>query len=96
LPRPNLTFTGASIQPDNRGNVRNRGILKEPFNFTDWVFLYSRGKNKERDDNDADDAYQLLESSAKAYGVKFKSPGFLTVQSSNAEDWKDVIKKDVS
>jgi hypothetical protein len=48
------------------------------------VFLYSRGKNKERDDNDADDAYQLLESSAKAYGVKFKSPGFLTVQSSNA------------
>ena len=48
------------------------------------MLVYSRGKNKQRDDDDADDAFQLLNSSAAAYGVTFKPPGFITVQSSNA------------
>ncbi len=28
LNRPDLLFTGAKIQPDNKGNIRNRGVLK--------------------------------------------------------------------
>lgn len=30
LRRPDLLYTGANIQPDNRGNIKNRGVLKQP------------------------------------------------------------------
>lgn len=61
LPSPNLKYSGASIQPDRGGNIKHRGVLKEPFNFTDWVFIYSVGGRKNVDDNaEADDAVGLL------------------------------------
>ncbi len=28
LPRPNLTYSSANITPDNRGNIKHRGVLK--------------------------------------------------------------------
>lgn len=79
LQKPDLVYTGARIQPDNKGNIKHRGVLKEPFNFTDWIFVYSVGKNEKRDNDEADDAVSLMENAAKSYGVKLKNPGFLTI-----------------
>lgn len=64
LDRPVLQYAGGSkITPDNRGNIKFRGILKEPFFFTDWIFAYSLGKNAKRDDDDAEDAVNLMKKS---------------------------------
>lgn len=58
-------YSGAKINPDNRGNIKHRGVLKQPFNFTDWIFVYSVGsKNPKRDDEDADDAVSLMKKAA--------------------------------
>jgi hypothetical protein len=92
LPRPDLLYSGATIQPDNRGNIKHRGILKEPFNFTDWIFVYSASsKNPKRDDDDADDALKVMKKAAETYGVKFRDPGFLSISSNsnNIGIWKD-------
>lgn len=96
LPRPDLIYSGGTrIQPDNRGNIKHRGVLKEPFNFTDWIFVYSLSKNSKRDDEDADNAVDLLKKSGESYGVKLKDPGFLTIENGSINDWKTQIKKDV-
>lgn len=60
LERPNLIYNGAKIQPDNRGNIRHKGFLKEAFKFQDWIFVYSQSKNPKRDDEQADKAIYLL------------------------------------
>lgn len=60
LQRPNLIYSGAKIQPDNRGNIKHRGVLKEGFKFADWIFAYSQSKNVKRDDEQADKAVDLL------------------------------------
>ena len=52
-------------------------------------------KTPKRDDQDADDAVDLLKKAADSYGIKFKDPGFLTIESGNVNDWKAQIKKDV-
>lgn len=87
LQKPNLEFSGSTIKPDDKGSIRNRGVLKEPFNFTDWMFVYSLGKNAKRDDDDADSAVDLLSKAGKTYGLKFKDPGFLTIGSNRVDDW---------
>lgn len=87
LDRPNLEYTGQTIQADNKGAVRHRGVLKEPFNFTDWMFVYSQGKQSGRDDDDADKAVDLLRNAGKTYGIKFKDAAFLTVGNS-VKSWK--------
>ncbi len=89
--RPDLLFSGGTkIQPDIKGNIRNRGVLKEPFHFTDWVFCYSTS------DADADDAVALLKKSASAYGVQFKEPGWIAIdRNANVNDWKKQLKTDI-
>lgn len=57
--------------------------------------MYSLSKNPKRDDEDADDAVGLLKKSAESYGVKFKEPGFITIDGNGIKDWKDTIKKDI-
>ena len=52
------------------------------------MFMYSTGKNSKRDDGDADNAVDLLNKAGKTYGLKFKEPGFLTVNSGRVDDWK--------
>lgn len=95
LPRPELTFQGSKITPDNRGNIKHRGVLKEAYFFADWLFAYSLSKNPKNDDEDADDAIELLKKAGESYGVKFKNPGFATIKGNSIKDWKDTLKKDI-
>lgn len=94
LPKPELEYSGAKIRPDEKGSIRHRGVLKEAFNFSDWVFVYSVGKNAKRDDADADEAVNLLKKAGQTYGLKFKDPGFITVNSGRESDWIDAIEAD--
>lgn len=95
LPKPELYYAhGSRVQPDPKGNIKHRGILKDPFNFTDWIFVYSSGKNRNRDQDDADNAVSLLTKSGATYGIKFKEPGFIEIESNNVNAWKDEIRKD--
>lgn len=95
LPKPELYYShGSKVQPDAKGNIKHRGILKDPFNFTDWIFVYSAGKQPKRDQNEADDAVSLLTKSGATYGIKFKEPGFIEIDSNNINVWKDQIRKD--
>lgn len=65
LPKPYIYYSGNTIiEPDNRGNIKNRGVLREAFHFTDWVFLYSGRRNGSKNDNEAGDAFQLMKKSA--------------------------------
>jgi len=41
LPKPDLIYSGATGKPDNGGNIKHRGVLKEAFYFSDWLFVYS-------------------------------------------------------
>lgn len=96
LNKPDLLYSGGTkIQPDNRGNIKHRGVLKQPFTFTDWMFVYNISKNGKRDDEDADNAVDILKKAADSYGIKFKDPGFLTIEGGNVNDWKNQIKKDI-
>ena len=89
--KPELEYAGAKIKPDEKGSIRHRGVLKEAFHFTDWVFIYSTGKNSKRDDSDADSAVELLGKAGSTYGLKFKDPGFITVGSANVKEWCDAL-----
>ena len=40
LEKPTIMFRGKT-QPDDKGNLKHRGHLKEAFSFTDWVIVYS-------------------------------------------------------
>lgn len=84
----------ANVTPTEKGEMKNRGVLKEPHEFKDWVFVYSHGKSSKRDDEEADGAVDILTKAAKAYGVKFKDPAFIVTQG-NPKDWMQEIKKDV-
>ena len=89
LPKPELYYSqGSKVLPDGKGNIKHRGVLKDPFNFTDWIFVYSSGKMPKRDQDDADNAVSLLKKSGDTYGIKFKDPGFIEIQSNNINDWK--------
>lgn len=95
LPRTDLLYSnGTRVQPDQKGAIKHRGPLKEPFNFTDWVFVYSIGKTSKRDQEDADNAVNLLIKSASTYGIKFKDPGFVEVDGNGINSWKKQIKDD--
>lgn len=89
-----MIYQGAKILPDNRGNIKHRGILKEPENFVDWAFVYSIGKNPKKDDNDADDAISLIQDAAKIYGVKFGKVHYITVDGNGLDAWKNEIRKE--
>lgn len=84
LNKPELKYQGATkTQPDNRGNIKFRGVLNEPYSFSNWLFAYTVGKGGKGADRDADDAVSLLSSSAKSYGIQMKDPGFITVDRIN-------------
>lgn len=94
LEKPDLLYAGGGkTVPDNRGNIKFRGVLKQAFTFTDWTFVYTSFGN--RDDGDADNAFGLLKKAAETYGVRFKDPGFITVKDKNIKAWKDEIDRDV-
>lgn len=40
----------ATVKPDEKGAIKNRGVLKEPHKFKDWLFVYSLGKKPDYDD----------------------------------------------
>ncbi len=84
----------SSVRPDEKGAIRNRGVLKEPHKFKDWLFVYSQGKNAQRDDNDADEAVAVLKKAAHTYGISFSDPGYITV-SGSAKNWKSELKADI-
>lgn len=89
LPKPYIYYSGQTIiEPDNRGNIKHRGVLREPFYFSDWVFVYSGTGNGSKHDGEAEDAFQLLRKSAESYGVTFKPPGFIVIESGHVEDWE--------
>lgn len=85
MDKPDILYQ-AKVRPDDKGNIRNRGVLKDPFSFTDWLFVYSTGRQKDRDDRDADEAVRTLTKAAQTYGIKFKEPGFITA---DARNWKN-------
>ena len=84
----------SKVVPDEKGAIRNRGVLKEPYKFQDWLFVYSQGKNRGRDDDDADKAVGLLTKAAQTYGIKFNEPGFMTVDG-NAKEWIRTLDEDI-
>lgn len=79
LQKPDLIYQGATkVIPDNRGNVKSRGVLNQPHTFSNWLFAYTVGRNGKAADRDADDAVSLLANSAATYGIQIKDPGFIT------------------
>jgi hypothetical protein len=96
LQRPYLTYgENPTVQPDDYGNVKYRGVLKKPFHFRDWVFVYSaNSKYPKRDDDNADEAVNLMIKAGEGYGVVFDKPEFLAVHGRTVEDWKTLLKKD--
>lgn len=60
--------------------------MKEAHKFKDWLFVYSTGKNPQRDDDEADEAVKLLKKAATAYGISFNDPGYIVV-SGPAKKW---------
>lgn len=66
-----------------------KNTIKNPAVFKDWLFVYSHGKNPKYDDKDADQAFDLMKSSSKIFGIKVEDPGFLTIPGgNNAKNWK--------
>lgn len=86
---PDLLYSDATIHPDNRGNIKHRGTLKEAFNFSSWLFVYSLGKQPKRSDEEADNAVNLLQTAGKTYGIKFANPSWLTMDSNKIQHWKE-------
>ena len=84
----------SSVKPDEKGAIKNRGVLKEPHKFKDWVFVYSCGKNPQRDDDDADNAVSTIKKAASTYGIKFENPGYITT-SGNSNNWIKELKADI-
>lgn len=95
LDRPELQFGGQKLRPDDKGSIRNRSKLKNPPKIKDWVFVYSVGKSRNNDDDDADKAVGLLTKAGKTYGIDLQDPGFLVVEGRSAKDWKKVIEDDI-
>ena len=91
---PELRFQ-ASVRPDEKGTIKNRGVLKEPHTFKDWLFVYSSGKNPQRDDDDADAAVGVLKKAANTYGIKFNDPGYITV-GGPAHKWIQELQTDIN
>ena len=93
LDLPTIRYQG-TVRPDEKGAIRNRGVLKEPYKFKDWIFVYSTGKDPRRDDEEADEAVATLKKAGKTYGIDFSEPGYITTGGST-QDWIMDIKKDV-
>lgn len=60
----------------------------------DWVLVYSQGKNKKYDDNDADDFVDLLKEASQVFQIKVNTPGFITC-GQNIDSWKEQINEDI-
>lgn len=91
LDLPEIRFQN-SVRPDEKGTIKNRSVLKEPHTFKDWLFVYSQGKNGQRDDDDADHAVNVLKKSAATYGIKFSEPGFITTGGKGVKNWIQNLK----
>ena len=95
LDRPNLVLGSGSTRPDERGNMRFRNKLKNVAQFKDWIFAYSLGRNPDRDDDDADKAFDLLSKAGETYGIKLSKPGYLALKARNVDDWKKEVAADI-
>lgn len=42
-----------------------------------------------RDQDEADNAVNLLTKSGATYGIKFKEPGFIEIDGNNINTWKE-------
>lgn len=71
LDRPSLKFANSTIgRPDEKGSLRIKNKLKNPQAIKDWMFVYSIGKYKNSDDEDADKAVSLLQKAGSTYGIE--------------------------
>jgi len=70
-----------------KGSINIREKVLDPYCFKNMIFIYSIGKESEYDRRDADDAFDLLKTAAKTFGIQFAEPIFLEVKGNKLEDW---------
>jgi hypothetical protein len=51
------------------GNMNIRERVLDPWSFVDVIFCYSVGNNAADDQEDADDAVELLKKAGKTFGI---------------------------
>jgi hypothetical protein len=68
----------------------------DPYEFVDFVLCYSISNNPKEDQADADEAYGLLNTAAKTFGIKFpKVPIYLEVKGGkNVNNWLSTLEKE--
>ena len=55
----------------DRGSIKLKERVYDPYEFNDFVFCYSVGQDPQNDIADADEAFDLLKAAAKTFGIKF-------------------------
>jgi aubergine-like protein len=94
LDDPEVILASKNVFRAKDGSLNFKDKVKQAVNFKDWVIVYSQGKNSSYDDQDADNLSALINEAAKAFGISFSTPGFITCDN-NINSWKKEIQKDV-
>lgn len=77
----------------NNGNFNLKDLVYEPCTFNDWLLVYN-SQNK-RDDDEADNFVDALQSAGKSLGYRVEDPGFLTINNRNPKEWINKIDSDI-
>ena len=92
LDRPTVQYAGTQC-PNEQGLMKNRGKLRNPFKFKDWVVVYSR-PDRPGDKDETQNYIDTLKNAGKTYGIDFAAP-LLVNCSGSASDWISSLREDM-
>ncbi len=88
MPPPEILLGKNKFADVRNGTIFLKEKVLETFVFTDVLFCYSVGRNAKDDQQDADDAYDLLKKASKTFGIEIKQPYYIEVKGGfKLEDW---------
>lgn len=99
LPSPHVKLGKGREATVKNGTIMFKEKVLDPFEFREFVICYSVNQNpKYADDdrNDVDEAYDLLKTAAKTFGIKFSNePIFIEVTDGRSlNQWMSALEKE--
>ena len=90
LDRPNILYSQRQ-NPNDQGLMKNRGKLRNPYKFKDWVVVHSRS-NKGPDDSQ--NCISTLKAAGETYGIEFNTP-LIVKCSGTVSQWISSLERDI-